>query len=76
MRIIFDDAIFSWNIKYLRKKNHLSQKELAKRSGRSIYWIRGIENGFLRAEIDLLDYDMLCKALNVKPELIRNQYLP
>lgn len=75
-QIIFDDEIFSQNIRYLRKKNHLSQKELALRSGMNGFWIRGIENGRYRAEIPAPDYWRLCSALNVKPDTIGVKYLP
>jgi len=74
--IIFDDDIFSQNLKYLRKKNRLSQKELALRSGINVFWIRGIERGRYRAEIPASDYWRLCEALNVKPDIIGHKYLP
>lgn len=75
-QILLDDDIFSQNLKYLRKKNRLSQKELALRTGINIFWIRGIENGRYRAEISASDYWKLCEALNVKPDIIGVRYLP
>ena len=46
-QILFDDDIFSQNLKYLRKKNRLSQKELALRSGINVFWIRGLKMGVI-----------------------------
>lgn len=75
-QLVFHDDIFAQNLRYLRKKKHLSQKELALRSGINIFWLRGIESGRFRAEMLATDYFRLCTALNVKPDLIGNRYLP
>jgi transcriptional regulator with XRE-family HTH domain len=74
--LVFEDDIFSRNLKYLRKKKQLSQKKLAQRSGINLFWLRGIERGRFRAEISASDYWKLCEALDVKPEFFRNEYLP
>ena len=73
---IFHHDIFSKNLKYLRKKKHLTQKELALLSGINVFWIRGIERGRYRAEIPALDYRRLCEALNVKSDILGSRYLP
>ena len=75
-RYIFHDDIFAQNIIYLRKKERLTQKELALRSGLNIFWIRGIEKGRYRAEIPASDYWHLCDALHVNHNTIGHKYLP
>lgn len=73
--LILKDDIFSKNLKYLRLKNQLSQKELALRSGLNVFWIRGIERGRYRAEILASDYWKLCETLKIKPDFMANSYL-
>ena len=74
--LVFQDDIFSNNLKYLRQKNRLSQKELALRTGINIFWIRGVERGRYRAEIPASDYFKLCEILNVSIDVIGSKYLP
>ena len=74
--LVFQDDIFSKNLKYLRQKNRLSQKELALRTGINIFWIRGIERGRYCAEMSASDYFKLCEVLNVSVDVIGNEYLP
>ncbi len=46
-----------------RKNLHLSQRELAKLTGKSQSWIRDVENGRLKAKLE--DQLLLKKVLNI-----------
>lgn len=74
--LVFHDDIFPQNLKHLRKKEHLTQKALALRTGINIFWIRGIESGRYHAEMPASDYWKLCNALKVTPGLMVSRYLP
>ena len=47
-----------------RKNLHLSQRELAKLTGKSQSWIRDVENGRLKVKVE--DQALLRKVLNIR----------
>lgn len=65
--IQLNDDIFVANMIYLRRKRKVSQRSLAKQSGVSVHYLRGVEKGILSSRFSLEEYMNLCKTLQVSP---------
>lgn len=65
--IQLNNDIFVANMIYLRRKRRVSQRSLAKRSGISVHYLRGVEKGVLSSRFSLGEYLNLCKTLQVSP---------
>ena len=70
MVLQLDDDIFPENLKLLRKRRGFSQIALARKTGISVYLLRGIERGIFYSRILKADYDQLCDALHADPEVL------
>lgn len=70
MTLQLNDEIFPANLMYLRKKYGLSQLALARRTGISVYWIRGVEKGRFYSQISNAEYERLSSALCVSPLIL------
>ena len=68
MQIIIRNEIFSRNLRYLRQKNKLSQKELAQRMGFSVYYLRNIELCRREAVLTYQELKLLCSILQTNVE--------
>lgn len=68
MQIIIRNEIFSRNLRYLRQKNKLSQKELAQRMGFSVYYLRNIELCRREAVLTYQELKLLCSILETNVE--------
>lgn len=68
MQIIIRNEIFSRNLRYLRQKNKLSQKELAQRMGFSVYYLRNIELCRREAVLTYQELKLLCSILQTDVE--------
>ena len=68
MQIIIRNEIFSRNLRYLRQKNKLSQKELAQRMGFSVYYLRNIELCRREAVLTYQELKLLCSILQTEVE--------
>lgn len=69
MVIQLNDA-FPENLKFLRKKRGLSQIALARQTGISVHYLRGIEKGHLHSQLSLTQYMSLCSTLQVSPSVL------
>lgn len=68
MEIIINSEIFCRNLRYLRRKKKISQKQLAQMMGFSVYYLRNIE---LRRRETVLTYQQmkqLCSILEINVE--------
>ena len=65
MQIIIRNEIFSRNLRYLRQKSKLSQKELAQRMGFSVYYLRNIELCRREAVLTYQELKLLCFILQI-----------
>ena len=70
MILQFNDDIFPDNLRLLRKKRGLSQIALARQTGISIHYLRGIEKGHLYSQLTFDQYMKLCCALQVSPSVL------
>ena len=68
MQIIIRNEIFSRNLRYLRQKNKLSQKELAQRMGFSVYYLRNVELCRREAVLTYQELKLLCSILETNVE--------
>ena len=68
MQIIIRNEIFSRNLRHLRQKNKLSQKELAQMMGFSIYYLRNIELCRREAVLTYQELKLLCGILGTNVE--------
>ena len=68
MQIIIRNEIFSRNLRYLRQKSKLSQKELAQRMGFSVYYLRNIELCRREAVLTYQELKLLCNILQIDVE--------
>ena len=68
MQIIIRNEIFSRNLRYLRQKSKLSQKELAQRMGFSVYYLRNIELCRREAVLTYQELNLLCSILQTDVE--------
>jgi transcriptional regulator with XRE-family HTH domain len=68
MQIIIRNEIFSRNLRYLRQKSKLSQKELAQRMGFSVYYLRNIELCRREAVLTYQELKLLCSILETNVE--------
>lgn len=68
MQIIIRNEIFSRNLRYLRQKSKLSQKELAQRMGFSVYYLRNIELCRREAVLTYQELKLLCSILQTDVE--------
>lgn len=68
MQIIIRNEIFSRNLRYLRQKSKLSQKELAQRMGFSVYYLRNIELCRREAVLTYQELKLLCSILQTNVE--------
>ena len=68
MQIIIRNEIFSRNLRYLRQKNKLSQKELAQRMGFSVYYLRNVELCRREAVLTYQELKLLCSILQTNVE--------
>ena len=67
MKIQLNEDIFPANLVYLRKKHGLSQISLARSTGISVHYIRGIEKGRLPSQLLYSQYRSICDVLKVSP---------
>ena len=68
MQIIIRNEIFSRNLRYLRQKSKLSQKELAQRMGFSVYYLRNVELCRRDAVLTYQELKLLCSILQTDVE--------
>lgn len=68
MQIIIRNEIFSRNLRYLRQKSKLSQKELAQRMGFSVYYLRNVELCRREAVLTYQELKLLCNILQTDVE--------
>ena len=68
MQIIIRNEIFSRNLRYLRQKSKLSQKELAQRMGFSVYYLRNVELCRREAVLTYQELKLLCSILETNVE--------
>ncbi len=68
MQIIIRNEIFSRNLRYLRQKSKLSQKELAQRMGFSVYYLRNVELCRREAVLTYQELKLLCSILQTDVE--------
>ena len=68
MQIIIRNEIFSRNLRYLRQKSKLSQKEQAQRMGFSVYYLRNIELCRREAVLTYQELKLLCSILQTNVE--------
>lgn len=68
MQIIIRNEIFSRNLRYLRQKSKLSQKELAQRMGFSVYYLRNVELCRREAVLTYQELKLLCSILQTNVE--------
>ena len=68
MQIIIRNEIFSRNLRYLRQKSKLSQKELAQKMGFSVYYLRNIELCRREAVLTYQELKLLCSILQTDVE--------
>lgn len=70
MVLQLDDSIFPENLKLMRKKRGLSQIALARKTGVSVYLLRGIERGIFYSHLLKEDYEQLCAVLQIPDEVL------
>ena len=68
MQIIIRNEIFSRNLRYLRQKSKLSQKELAQKMGFSVYYLRNVELCRREAVLTYQELKLLCSILQTDVE--------
>lgn len=70
-----EERIFCKNMFYIRKTLNLSQKEMAKLCGISVYALRIIEKGDCTRSSSTVALVNLCKAINILPsEILKPWY--
>lgn len=70
MVLQLDDGIFPENLKHMRKKRGFSKIALARKTGVSVYLIRGIESGIFYSQVPREDYEQPCAVLQVQMEIL------
>lgn len=68
MEIIIFNETFSRNLRYLRRKKNLSQKQLAEMMGFSVYYLRNIELCRREAVLTYQQMKQLCGILEINVE--------
>ena len=76
MEIIIFNETFSRNLRYLRRKKKISQKQLAQILGFSVYYLRNIELCRREAVLSYPQMKQLCNILDVNVEgLIHGEFV-
>ena len=68
MEIIIYNETFSRNLRYLRRKKKISQKQLAEMLGFSVYHLRNIELCRREAVLSYPQMKQLCSILEINVE--------
>lgn len=68
MEIIIFNKTFSRNLRYLRRRKNLSQKQLAEMMGFSVYYLRNIELCRREAVLTYQQMKQLCGILEINVE--------
>lgn len=68
MEIIISNTQFSRNLRFLRIKHRIPQKELASRLGISVYTLRKLESGLGEIVVSYPQLRMLCDYFHVSVE--------